>query len=101
MNWRYQPVYRDDAAGRAVTLCECYFNRDGRLHSWTERPAIEPVGETTAELQRDLIQMLADAYKWEPVAFDSLRVGMKFERTGVDVEGMISAMNMARGMLGP
>ena len=99
MNWRYQPVYADDDAGRAVTVCECYFDEHGKLQMWTEDMSSAASGETPEELQRDLIRMLADAYKWEPVPFASLHVGMTFERTGVDVEGMLAAMNMARGML--
>ena len=101
MNWRYQPVYKSDAAGSAVTLCECYFNKEGKIRRWTESAAMEPLGATIEELQQDLIRMLVDSYKWEPVAFDSLHVGMTFQRTGVDVEGMLNAMNMARGALGP
>lgn len=94
--WRYQPVYRDDPAGRAVTLCECHFDADGRLSSWTADPAMEPMGEDIEELRRDLARMMADAYKWVPVPFDDLHVGMTFEGTGVDVERMIAGMEMKR-----
>lgn len=94
--WRYQPVYRDDPGGRSITLCECYFDADGRLEAWTEDPAMHPQGETTEELSRDIARMLADAYKWVPVAFDDLHVGMTFERTGADVELMIAAMDAVR-----
>lgn len=97
--WRYQPVYQDDASGRIISLCECYFGVDGRLTSWTESPAMIPQGETMDELTDDLSLMLAASYKWMPVSFDSLRVGMTFERTGANVDGMIAAMNMARSSM--
>ncbi len=98
MNWRYQPVYEEDMFGRTVTLCECYFDEHGNLKRWTEDPAIIPSGETPEELQKDLIRMLADAYKWEPVAFSALTVGMTFIRTDADVETTISALNAALGL---
>jgi len=56
-------------------------------------------GETPEELQRDLIQMLANAYKWMPVPLAHMKVGMTFQRTGIDVETMIRAMAAAKGRL--
>jgi hypothetical protein len=94
--WRYQTVLRDDGGGRCYTLCECHFDADNRLVAWTERPAMEPSGETPEELRGDLARMLADAYKWEPVNFDTMRTGMTFEHTGVNVERMISALEAAK-----
>lgn len=99
-HWHYQPVYVDDPAGRVFSLCECHFNAADKLISWAEEPAMIPQGETADELSSDLVNMLADTYKWEPVEFSTLRVGMTFQRTGADVEGMIRAMNMARNSLG-
>lgn len=96
--WRYQPVYRDDPSGRTVSLCECYFDAHGRLSMWTDDSACHPQGETSEELARDLARMLADTYKWHPVAFDDLHVGMTFEPTGADVEIMLDAMNAARSV---
>lgn len=94
--WRYQTVFRDDAAGRCYTLCECHFDATDRLVAWTERPAMEPSGETPDELRGDLARMLADAYKWEPVNFDTMRTGMTFERTGANIERMLAALDAAR-----
>ena len=98
MSWRYQPVYQEDMFGRTVTLCECYFDEHGKLEKWTEDGSIAPLGETPEELQKDLIRMLADSYKWEPVAFSSLIVGMTFTRTDTDVETTISALYAALGL---
>jgi hypothetical protein len=78
MTWRYQPVWQEDEAGRRYTLCECHFDDAGLLTGWTEDPAMEPSGETAAELAVDLSRMLADTYKWEPVEFAAMRVGMRF-----------------------
>jgi hypothetical protein len=95
--WRYQPVYVENGDGdRGLTLCEVYFDEDGKLKAWTEDPAMSPGGETVEELYRDITRMLADAYKWQPVVFGALRVGMTFDRTGADVERMIAAVDAAR-----
>lgn len=95
--WRYQPVYTENGEGDCgITLCEVYFYEDGTLKAWTEDPAIAPGGETWEELSKDLCRMLADTYKWRTVAFNSLRVGMTFERTGCNVERMIAALDAAR-----
>jgi hypothetical protein len=91
--WRYQPVYWEDDAGPVMTLCEVYFDENDRLKMWTTDPAMHPMGATFEDLSRDLCWMLANAYKWRPVAFNSLRVGMTFERTGADVERMVAAID--------
>ena len=95
--WRYQPVYTENGEGdRGLSLCEVYFDDTGKLKAWTEDPAIAPGGHTWEELSKDLCQMLADTYKWKPVPFAALHVGMTFERTGADVERMIAALEAAR-----
>lgn len=96
MTWRYQPVWLTVASGvRAYSLCECGFDDVGALKDWTEEPTMIPQGETALDLQRDLVRMLKDAWKWEPVDFEMLHVGMVFERTGVDIEDVLGAMNRA------
>jgi hypothetical protein len=86
MSWRYQPVYREehwgDLSARVITLCECYFDADGKLMHWTVNPAMHPQGETTKELIDNLMQMLDDANAWEPVEFDKMYVGMEFKSNG-------------------
>lgn len=93
--WRYQPVITTPG-DPIVTLCEVFLDAEDRLLHWTEEPAMIPQGETVEELSRDLVWMLAATWKWVPVYFSSLRVGMTFEGTGVDVEPMIAAMTKAR-----
>ena len=99
MPWRYQPVWVDMDAGdgpeRVFSLCRCYFDEDGALASWTDDSAMVPQGGAMAELRNDLTRMWADAWKWEPVAFESLRPGMSFTGTGIDAEDIIGAMNKA------
>ena len=80
--WRYQPVYLEQDGERTVTLCEAYFDDQDRLTSWTERPAMEPQGETPEELARDLSRMLADVRLWKAVPFADLKAGMVFKRVG-------------------
>ena len=80
--WRYQPVYVEQDGVRTVTLCEAYFDDQDRLTSWTERPAMEPQGETPEELARDLSRMLEDARRWRAVPFSELKAGMVLERVG-------------------
>lgn len=85
MSWRYQPVYVDHTIGditqRAFSLCEVYFDKNGKLESWTERPAMTPAGvDDVQDLRGDLVHMLSDSYKWKPVAFSDLKAGMTFER---------------------
>ena len=94
--WRYQPVFQENAGGKAVSLCEIIVNEDGSLKTWTVDPAMAPMGETLEELTNDLARMLADAYKWRPVKFDSLHAGMTFQKTGVHVENMLWALEAAK-----
>lgn len=82
MSWRYQPVRRKKYNVYTVTLCEVYFDADGRLESWTG--AIAPAGDTIEELFADLHSMMEDASEWKVVNFDDLRVGMTFERLAED-----------------
>ena len=99
MTWRYQPVWietpGEDGPERTFSLCECYFDGDGALESWTEEPAMVPQGDTVDELRGALSRMWADAWKWEPVAFETLRSGMTFAKTGVDAEDVIGAIDKA------
>lgn len=96
--WRYQPVYTYPNDERIITLCEVHFDRNGFLRLWTKDFATVPQGESAEELSRDLVLMLACLWKWHPVDFSALHVGMEFAGTGVDVENMLGAMNKARRM---
>jgi len=101
MSWRYQPVWVDHGEERVFSLCEVYIDKDGRLEGWTEKPVMEAIGIDDAQDLRDcLAQMLADSYRWKPVAFSSLKVGMTFERYATHeqmdrIAGMIEAMGKA------
>jgi hypothetical protein len=83
--WRYQavrvdyPAYPDNSEFLIIGV---YLDRaDDRLYAWSSEPASKrPSGDTYAELLDDLIRMLQEAREWKPVAFDDLRVGMRFER---------------------
>lgn len=79
--WRYQPVIVSDEHGQRISLCEVYFDgMSGELDTWTDSPSIHAEGETIEELTSDLSRMIMDAFKWVPVPFESLHVGMKFQR---------------------
>lgn len=78
--WRYQPVWTEQRGEKYYGLCELHFDGAGKLESWTENPSIAPGGNLWTELTGDLTMMLADAYRWRPVSFDSLAPGMTFER---------------------
>lgn len=80
MTWRYQPVWTESVLGRSYSLCEVYCDESGRLDGWTESPAMTPRGKEVSELSADLAHMIVDTYRWEPVAFADLRVGMDFKR---------------------
>ena len=85
MAWRYQPVWGEDTipGGKSLrwySLCEVYFDGAGRLNGWTEDSSIKPIGNDPDDLRGALAHMLADAWKWRPVKFSDLKVGMKFER---------------------
>lgn len=81
MSWRYQPVYRDEPSGeRWYSLCECYFDKADRLEGWTEKAAMGVMGNDPDDLRGSLSNMLLDAWKWTPVRFEDLAVGMKFTR---------------------
>ena len=83
--WRYQVVYDKTIDGLnednfAYTICEVYLDDDGKLECWTEGKSIAPYGESIDELNSDLQMMQRDLATWKPVPFDSLSVGMTFER---------------------
>jgi len=83
--WRYQVVYiehdtGDDEITKEYTLCEVYLGKDGKLEGSTENHAMSPMGDSVDELIGTLQIMLEDAAKWEPVEFNSMQVGMTFQR---------------------
>lgn len=84
MGWRFQIVWGEDRLGehsdKWYSLCEVYFDKAGKLESWTADPSIRPIGNDPGDLRKELVRMLVDAHKWRPVKFSELRVGMTFER---------------------
>jgi len=81
MTWRYQPVWIEDPDGSTVFgLCEVYFDDAGKLSAWTEEYAMAPGGDTLDDMRGEISQMFADAYKWRPVRFVDIHVGMTFDR---------------------
>jgi hypothetical protein len=87
--WRYQAVrvtYREYPDDPELIIIEVYLDRaDDRLCAWCAEPVgRRPSGETIDELIADLTRMLRDAREWEPVDFDDLRVGMRFERAEIE-----------------
>lgn len=99
--WRYQPVWAEHNGEKVYSLCEVYFDGDGRLEHWTESPAMLPQGiGDVQELRGDLTRMLMDAYKWEAVEFKTLAPGMSFRRAVTqeqmeDIARMVEAVNEA------
>jgi hypothetical protein len=80
--WRYQAVYIEDGNKKhSYSICEVYFDDNGKLETWTASKAIAAFGESVEELTNDLHYMLDDVQSWKPVPFDSLKVGMEFEHT--------------------
>jgi len=82
--WRYQAVrvtYREYPDDPELVIIEVYLDRaDDSLCAWSAEPAGKRAsGDTIEELIEDLTRMLRDARGWEPVDFDDLRVGMRFE----------------------
>jgi len=80
MTWRYQPVWTEQNGERYFSLCEVYFDDDSKLRAWTENNLVAAGGESQDELRRDLVNMLVDSYRWHPVEFLKLEIGMTFER---------------------
>jgi len=79
--WRYQAVYIDrDEETREYSICEVYLDEDGKLEGWTENSSIAPYGTSYEELIGDLQIMMEDTRRWKAVPFDSMSVGMTFER---------------------
>ena len=84
--WRYQTVrvnYREYPDDPELIIIEVYLNRaDDSLCAWNAEPVGKrPSGETIDALIEDVTRMLRDVREWEPVDFEDLRVGMRFERT--------------------
>lgn len=79
MAWRYQPVFKDEGGERFYGLIEVYFNADKTLKGWSEE-FIRPIGNDPADLSGELTHMFVDVHKWVPVEYDSLHIGMAFER---------------------
>jgi hypothetical protein len=87
--WRYQAVrvsYREYPNDPELVIIEvCLDRADDALCAWSAEPVGKPPrGETVDELIADLTRMLRDAREWEPVDFDELRVGMRFEPAAED-----------------
>lgn len=79
MAWRYQPVWRDGTDGRIFSVCTIFVDDDDRLTKWCCEPEDWAGGESIQEMLTDLMRMYVDCARWEPVAFDSLHVGMTFD----------------------
>jgi hypothetical protein len=87
--WRYQTVrvnYREYPDDPEFIVIEVYLSRvDDSLCAWSAEPiGRHPSGETIEELLEELTRMLRDAREWQPVDFDDLRVGMRFERAEIE-----------------
>ena len=87
--WRYQTVrvnYREYPDDPELIIIEVYLDgADDSLCAWNAEPVGKrPSGETIEALIEDLTRMLRDAREWEPVDFDDLRVGMRFERAAAE-----------------
>ncbi|MBI1650124.1 hypothetical protein [Hyphomicrobium sulfonivorans] len=80
MSWHYLPVWVDHEHCVEFTLCEVYLDSEGRLKSWTEKPAMTPQGDDLDDLRAMLEQMLQDANRWEPVRHADLKVGMVLKK---------------------
>lgn len=78
--WRYQPIWWADSGGKTFGLCEVYIDDHDHLTNWSPEPFTWPQGDDMEQLTNDLVRMLVDAYRWRPVAFAELRIGMTFER---------------------
>ena len=83
--WRYQTVrvnYREYPDDPELIIIEVYLDgADDSLCAWNAEPVGKrPSGETIDALIEDVTRMLRDVREWEPVDFEDLRVGMRFER---------------------
>ena len=83
--WRYQAVrvkYREYPDDPELIIIEVYLDgADDSLCAWNAEPVGKrPSGETIDALIEDVTRMLRDVREWEPVDFEDLRVGMRFER---------------------
>jgi hypothetical protein len=96
MSWRYQAVWNEDTPGdegsRWYSLCEVFFDDNGKLEGWTEEPSMKPIGGNQGELQETLSLMLKDALMWKAVKFSDLTVGMAFEKAEM-ADGSPAALN--------
>lgn len=79
-HWRYQPIWWRDSGGRTYGLCEMHLDLQDRLVSWSAEPFTWPQGDDMEQLSNDIVRMLVDTYRWEPVAYADLRAGMTFTR---------------------
>jgi len=93
--WRYQPVYIEEGDTKVYSLIEAHFDEHGRLNSWTEDCFMHPQGESMDELRGDLTHMLANAWKWIPIRFSDLKIGMVLQRaiSQEDAEGIADIIN--------
>ncbi len=80
MSWRYQPVCFVEGDEIIFSLCEVFFDENETLKNWTKNRHIAPMGGSIEELSGDLSRMLVDAFRWQPVMYTKLEVGMTFER---------------------
>lgn len=79
-SWRYQPVeVREPDGNRVTTLCSVWLGDEDRLTQWAEDPFSAPVGDDANDLAAELVHMVISAYRWKPVPFEALSVGMTFE----------------------
>lgn len=69
LHWNYRVVERDEYFG----IYEVYYDEDGEISTWTVA-AVEPRGETVAELKEDLMHMQqaldAPVLKWDETTGD-------------------------------
>lgn len=77
--WHYLPVFVERDESTEYSICEVYLDEDGCVVSWTESSSIAPSGETADELRADLMHMLNDVARWEPVRFSDLAVGLRLQ----------------------
>lgn len=82
MSWRYQPVFEKhkETGITEFSVCEVYLTEDDKLKQWSAGPCRAPRGNDINDLQAALTMMSAEVFKWQPVEFRKLRVGMKFKR---------------------
>lgn len=81
MTWHYQTVFRIENDEPFYWLIEVHVDSDGKLQSWfAEGRTAAPCGNSWGEVGSTIAMMMADNYRWKPVAYDELKPGMKLER---------------------